>query len=177
MSQTIVAHRYAKALLDLAKEKNALENVYHDMVDFVETCENNYDLVLTFKSPIIKHQVKLSIITKLFEKRFHPISFSIFKIITEKNREAYIPAIAKEFLTIYDEFKGIQPAQVVSASPLTDTQKKHFQKILEDYSGKTIKIQEKVDENLIGGFLVRIGDKQIDDSIKRKLNDLKVAMA
>ncbi len=177
MSQTIVAHRYAKALLDLAVEKKSLDQVYADMVDFVEICENNHDLVLTFKSPIIKHQDKMAILSNLFEKKFNPVTFSIFKIITEKNREAFIPAIAKEFLNIYNVHKGIQKADIISASPLTDSQKKQFQKVLEDFSGKTIQINEKIDENLIGGYIVRIGDKQIDDSIKRKLNDLKVAMA
>lgn len=177
MSQTIVAHRYAKALLDLAIEKKSLEKVYSDIQDFVEICDNNHDLVLTFKSPIIRHEDKMAIIKKLFENKYDAITFSIFKIITEKNREALIPSIAKEFIHIYHNYKGIEKAEIISAIALSEDQKKNFQKILEDYSGKMIQIVEKVDASLVGGYIVRIGDKQIDDSIRRKLNDLKVAMA
>ena len=67
MSELIVAHRYAKSLLDFAIEKNVVDAVYTDMVGFKETCEGSKDLVLALKSPIIKHYTKLAILNKLFK--------------------------------------------------------------------------------------------------------------
>jgi F-type H+-transporting ATPase subunit delta len=177
MSELIVAHRYAKSLLDFAIEKNVVDAVYTDMVGFKETCEGSKDLVLALKSPIIKHYTKLAILNKLFKSIFNPVTYSIFVIITNKNRESILPAIAKQFINLYSEHKGIQKAEITSASPLTDDQKKSVTKIVKDYTGKEVQLTEHIDESLIGGFILRVGDQQIDDSIRRKLNDLKVTMA
>lgn len=177
MSELIVANRYAKSLLDLAVEKKAVEDVYKDMLDFVESCDASQELVLAMKSPIIKHTDKLAILTKLFKKTFNPISFSIFEIITKKNRESFLPAIAKQFVNLYSEHKGIQKAEVISSTALTADQKKNFTEIVKKHTGKEVELIEKVDSSLIGGYILRVGDKQIDDSIRRKLNDLKVSLA
>jgi F-type H+-transporting ATPase subunit delta len=177
MSELIVAHRYAKSLLDLAIEKNVVDAVHKDMCTFQDTCEGSYDLVLAFKSPIVRHDVKLAILTKLFKSTFHEVSFAIFEIITKKNREKFLPLIAKQFIALYTEYKGIQKADVTSASPLTAEQKTQVTKIIKEYTGKEVELTEHIDETLIGGFVLRVGDKQIDDSIRRKLNDLKVSLA
>ena len=68
MSELIVAHRYAKSLLDFAVEKKVVEVVYQDMLSFKETCQGSKELVLALKSPIIKHHTKLAILNKLFKK-------------------------------------------------------------------------------------------------------------
>ena len=86
MSELIVAHRYAKSLLDFAIEKNAVEAVAKDMIDFAETCDASHELVLALKSPIIKHYTKLAILAKLFKDKFNPVTYGIFVIITNKNR-------------------------------------------------------------------------------------------
>ncbi|MFL0161013.1 ATP synthase F1 subunit delta [Aquirufa salirivi] len=177
MSELIVAHRYAKSLLDLAIEKKVVEDVYQDMVSFQETCQNSKELVLAFKSPIIKHGTKMTILSKLFKDKFHAVSYSIFEIITRKNREKFLPAIAKQFIELYTSYKGIQKADVVTSSTLTEEQRKQVIAIVKEYSGKDVQLHESIDESLIGGFILRVGDKQVDDSIRRKLNDLKVSFA
>lgn len=177
MSELIVANRYAKSLLDLAIEKKVVDEVYKDMADFAASCEKSQELVLAMKSPIIKHSDKLAILTKLFKKSFNPVSFSIFEIITNKNRESVLPAIAKQFVVQYSNYKGIQKAEVITSVALTAEQKKHFTKIVKDHTGKEVELVEKIDASLIGGFILRVGDQQIDDSIRRKLNDLKVSLA
>ena len=115
MSELIVANRYAKSLLDLAIEKKVVDEVYKDMADFAASCEKSQELVLAMKSPIIKHSDKLAILTKLFKKSFNPVSFSIFEIITNKNRESVLPAIAKQFVVQYSNYKGIQKAEVIDS--------------------------------------------------------------
>jgi F-type H+-transporting ATPase subunit delta len=177
MSELIVAHRYAKSLLDFAIEKNVVDAVYTDMQGFKETCDGSKELVLALKSPIIKHYTKLAILEKLFKAIFNPVTYSIFVIITQKNRERILPAIAKQFIDLYTDYKGIQKAEITSASPLTDEQKKTVTKVVKDYTGKEVQLTEHIDESLIGGFVLRVGDQQIDDSIRRKLNDLKVTLA
>jgi F-type H+-transporting ATPase subunit delta len=177
MSELIVAHRYAKSLLDLAVEKKVVDAVYADMQSFQETCDASHELVSAMKSPIIKHTTKLTVLTKLFKANFNPVTFSIFEIITNKNREMLLPAIATAFVNQYKAFKGIIKAEVSSASALTADQKKQIISIVKASQGKDVELIEKIDESLIGGFVLRVGDQQVDDSIKRKLNDLKVSLA
>jgi len=177
MSQSIVAHRYAKSLLDLAIEKNVVDQVQKDMHTFADTCKESRALVLAFQSPIIKHGDKLAILKKLFQAQFHPVSFSIFEIITKKNRERFLPDIASAFLRLYGDFKGIQQAEVSSSTALTEAQRNQIIDLVKQYTGKEVALVEKVDEQLIGGFVLRVGDQQIDDSIRRKLNDLKISFA
>ena len=142
MSELIVAHRYAKSLLDFAIEKNAVEAVAKDMIDFAETCEGSYELVLALKSPIIKHYTKLAILAKLFKDKFNPVTYGIFVIITNKNREKILPAVAKEFISMYTDYKGIQKATVTTASSLTADQKATVAKIVKDYTGKEVELNQ-----------------------------------
>ena len=173
MSEVRVASRYAKSLLDLSKEKGIVEQVNQDMVLFAQTLEQNRPLALAFKSPVIRHQQKLAILSATFEKRVSPTTFSIFKIITEKNREAVLYAIAKEFHRQYNEYKNIQVAQVTTTFPLDDAMRSHFKQIVEEKTGKTVELEEKVDPQLVGGFVLKVGDWQIDESLKSRLRNLK----
>lgn len=174
MSQQTVAFRYAKSLLDLAKEKNVEDKVYEDMKFFNQVCDENHQFFLLLKSPIVSHFDKLTILQKIFTGKVDPATMSIFEIITKKNREELLPYIAEDFLRQYELFKGIQKAFITTAAPLTDAQKAEFQKIVADSTGKTVEIVEKIDETLIGGYILTVNDRQIDTSVKTKLNDLKV---
>lgn len=174
MSESTVAIRYAKSLIDLAKEKNVVEAVYNDMVLFNNTAEENRGLMLALKSPVVRHEKKMGILKGIFEGKVNPVTFSIFTIITKKNRESIIYAISEEFIKLYDLQKGIVKANVTSAVALNDDLRKQFIKIVADATGKTVELEEKVNEKLIGGYILRVGDRQIDASIRKSLNDLKV---
>jgi F-type H+-transporting ATPase subunit delta len=174
MSESTVAIRYAKSLIDLAKEKNLVEEVYQDMLFFKQTADENRGLLLALKSPVVRHEKKMGLLKAIFESRVNPVSFSIFTIITKKNREGIMYSIADEFVKLYDDQKGIVKAFVTSATDLTDDLRQQFVKIVNDATGRIVKLTEKIDESLIGGYVLRVGDNQIDASIRKQLNDLKL---
>jgi F-type H+-transporting ATPase subunit delta len=174
MSQQTVAYRYAKSLLDLAKEKNVENKVYEDMKLFNQVCDDNHQFYLLLKSPIVSHYDKLTILQKVFTGKVDATSMSIFEIITKKNREEMLPHIAEDYLRQYELLKGIQKAYVTTATPISASQKAEFAKIVADATGKTVEIIEKIDETLIGGYVLTVNDRQIDTSVKTKLNELKV---
>jgi F-type H+-transporting ATPase subunit delta len=174
MSQQTVAFRYAKSLLDLAKEKNVEDKVYEDMKFFNQVCDDNHDFYLLLKSPIVSHYDKLTILQKIFTGKVDASSMSIFEIITKKNREEMLPHIAEDYLRQYELLKGIQKAYVTTATPLTEAQKTEFKKIVADATGNTVELVEKIDTTLIGGYVLKVNDRQIDTSVKTKLNELKV---
>ncbi|MBP6385344.1 MAG: ATP synthase F1 subunit delta [Pseudarcicella sp.] len=175
MSEQSVAFRYSKALLELAKEKNIVDTVYQDMCYFDQVCDENRSLVLALKSPVVKHLKKLSILSDIFKEHVNPVTFSIFEIITKKNREKLLPAIAEDFKRQYVDWKNIQKTTVTSAIALTDEQKNEIIKKVADATGKQVDLTEKIDASLIGGYVITIGDRQIDTSVKKKLNDLKLS--
>ena len=174
MSEYRIASRYAKSLLGLANEKGQLEEVNKDMLMFSELIEENRDFELLLKSPIVTHGKKLSILKKVFDGKVNDLTLSIFEILTRKHRERHLPAIAAEFHHQYNSFKGVEEATVTTTFALDDDLKKEFEAVIAKISGKGVELTEKVDEDLIGGFILKIGDRQIDDSITARLSALRL---
>ena len=173
MHESRIASPYAKSLLSLAQEKGILEQVQHDMSLFIQVCKENAQLVRIIKNPIINADKKEKILSTLFKGRFNDLTLSLFTIINRKNRTAYLYDIALEFEHQYKQAKGIQEAEVTSASPLTTDQKEAFAGMVAQISGKKAELSEKIDESIIGGFVLKIEDRQVDESIKSKLEKLK----
>ncbi len=174
MSEYRIASRYAKSLLDLAVEKKQLEEVNKDMLMFFETVKENRDLLLMLKSPIITHDKKLAILNKLFAGKVNDLTMAIFQILTKKHREAYLAQIATEFHHQYNVKKGIEEATVTTTFPLSAALRKEFEAVVKKITHKNVELTEKVDDSLIGGFILKIGDRQIDDSVSSKLQALRV---
>src|SRR6188768_2384468 len=175
MADIRAASRYVKSLLGLAVEKGALEQVHADMLLFAKVCDENRQFELLLHNPIIKHDKKRAILEKIFSGKVNPLTMAIFDIITKKNREPLLPAIAKEFHNAYNTFKDISKATVTTTIKLDQALKADFEKMAKTLtSRKSIELIEKIDKEMIGGFVLNVGDKQIDASIKNKLKSLKV---
>jgi F-type H+-transporting ATPase subunit delta len=172
MIETKVAKRYAKSLLDLSRETGVIDAVGADMKLFVMVCENNRDLSLLLSNPIIHADKKLSILKKVFEGKMNPVSISFFDIITRKGRESYLEGIAKEFVNQYKRYKGIQTAVITSAVGLDDRLRSEVYRLVKESVKSEVELIEKVDKNLIGGFVLRMEDKQYDASIANELRKL-----
>lgn len=172
MVNTRVASRYAKSLLQLAIERNIVDQVYQDMVFFREICELNRDFVLMLRNPIISHDKKKAVLYSIFEKKVTPSTLAIFDIITRKNREKYLPAIAESFMIQYRQHKGIEKAILTTAVQITPEQRSKFSKEASRMTGKTIELEERIDPSIIGGYILQIGDQQIDNSVEAKLKEM-----
>lgn len=176
MADSIVAYRYAKSLFDFATEKKVVDEVSNDMVLFKTVCDENRQFLVVMGNPIVRHHVKLKILEKTFKNNVNPVTFSIFDVLTKKNRENLIYSIAEEFEKLYNLQKGIQKITVTTVTPLTAAQKVEFTKIVGDATGKEVVLEEKVNENLIGGYILSVGDTQIDTSVRKRLNELKLSL-
>src|SRR5690606_12244945 len=175
MTDSRAASRYVKSLLDLAVEKNAWEEVHRDMVLFSEVAAKSRPFSLLLQNPIIKHDQKLAVLERVFEGKVHSLTKAFFEIITRKNREPILVSIAREFHNAYNKYKGIGTEVVRSASPLDARARAEFEQLVKGYSEKTeVELIEEVDSDLVGGFILKIGDRQIDASISSKLKALKL---
>ncbi|MGI4743780.1 MAG: ATP synthase F1 subunit delta [Janthinobacterium lividum] len=178
MADQQVAARYAKSLLDLAKEQGNLATIKQDMDLLANTMAGSRDLRLLLRNPIVKHDKKLSILNAVFKDKVSDMLLRFFQIVTSKNREATLEHIGSEFLRQYNVLMGVQVAEVTSAMPLTPATRAEIEKMVTRQTGLTqITLTEKVDASLIGGFVLRIGDQQIDDSVRGGLRRLRTSLA
>ena len=119
MVGTRAALRYAKATLNLAKEKGFAKEVNDDMILIQSTIEDNHDLEVMLKSPVIKSNSKRSVLKEVFEKKVNGITMGLLNLLIENKRPALLNLVAKEYIVIYDFLQGVEVAQVTSAVPLT----------------------------------------------------------
>jgi F-type H+-transporting ATPase subunit delta len=178
MADSRAASRYVKSLLSLAVERGALEQVHDDMLLFDKVSRENPAFRLMLKNPVIKHNKKREILEKIFSGKVHPLTQAIFDIITKKNREAILPTIAKEFHVAYNLHKNIGKATVTTAFPIDNSLRSQFESVVKQITKQThVELEERINKEMIGGFVLDIGDKQIDASLKNKLKMLKVKLS
>jgi F-type H+-transporting ATPase subunit delta len=167
------ASRYAKSLIELAREQKVLDELYSDMKLFNAVVEQNRVFAVMLKNPIINHDKKRNVLHALFDKRMNKLTLLAFDLITKKNRENILSEIAVEFQVQYNDFKGLQMADVTTTIALDKDLQKKFKELVEEISGKKAMLEEFVNEDIVGGFVLNVGDRRLDQSIKTKLNNIK----
>ncbi len=169
----IVASRYAKSLMDLAIESNQLDAVRSDMKSVERVCEQNHDFVLFLKSPVIKTDKKIEVLKDIFEGKISNLSLSFINLITNKKRESILAEIASAFDEQFKINKNIFTAVVTSAVGLDATTKQKVLDLIKTQLNGEVELVEKIDVSAIGGFILQIGDKQIDKTVARQLSNLR----
>jgi F-type H+-transporting ATPase subunit delta len=173
----IAASRYAKALIDLAVDIKQLEEVRKDMLLVNEVCTNNREFVVLLQSPVVKTDKKLAIFNSVFEGKVSKTTISFLTLLANKRREAMLFEVAQDFENQYKIHKNITTAIVESAVSLDDKSKKQILDIVKASVTGEVDLVEKVNPSLIGGFVLKINDTQVDQSVKRKLSDLKKGLS
>lgn len=173
MSNLIIATRYAKSLLQLASEKGAEKAIYDDMILIENTCVESRELELLLKSPIVKAQKKIAILDAVFKDQIHKISQNFIDIIARNKREALLYDIAIAFQNQYKIKNDILTATVTTAVGLDANTKSAVLQLIKNSAKSEVELIERTDADIIGGLILRIGDKQYDGSLQRRLSDLK----
>jgi F-type H+-transporting ATPase subunit delta len=173
MQGTRVASRYAKSFIDLTIEQGLLEQAFADMKTIAAICKSNPDFVTFLKSPIIKTDKKQAVLKEVFSGKLNKATEAYVQLITSKKREIYLAEIATEFIDQYKEKKKILTAVITTASGIDDVTRKKVMEIVKGVNSSDVVLEEKIDKNILGGFVIRVGDKQLDASIASKLSSLK----
>lgn len=173
MSVFKVASRYAKSLLDLVKDNGRLEQVKGEIEQVAATIKSSTELQAVLNNPIIKTDKKQNILKALFAGKVSPEITGFFDIMVRKGRAELVYATALEFIREYNELKGIVNAQVISAAPMSAENLEALRQEIAKQINAEVKLTNKVDAALIGGFVVKVGDRQIDSSLAGKLNKLE----
>lgn len=172
MASTRAAIRYAKAILDIAHDKGVAADVSNDMLSIASTIGGNAELNAFLQNPTTNVEVKEKALLEVFAAT-NGVTKSLFHLLFENKRFEILEAIAKEYSTLFDEMNGVEKATVTTAFPMTaDLEASVLAKIL-TFTNKKVIIENIVDPAIIGGFILRIGDKQYNASIANRLQVLK----
>ena len=173
MKHKRAAIRYAKALIQLSIEKKCLKETYHDMLLVGSVCRENKDLRLLLDSPIIKSKKKLEILKQIFDAKICSLTELYITIITNKKRESLIPQISHSFITQYKKHLNIQEATITTSTKIPQQIKDKVVEYVEQQGAQKVELKEVVDENIIGGAIIRIDDKQLDLSVASEISELR----
>ncbi len=168
------AKRYAKGLMQFANESGKAAEINQEMVDLKNSIQSSRELAQFLSSPVLDSRRKNEIAKELF-KGFSPASQNFIKLVIDQRREGLLKQIASQFNELYDQSNNIRTAEVITATELNEGL---IQEILEKAKSTmganySYKIENKINPDLIGGFILRVGDKQIDSSVRSRLNKLK----
>ena len=168
-----VASRYSKALIQIASDKGVLDVVKADMDTVIELFKNSKDFVLFVESPVVGPTQKKEIFDKIFKGKVNAITSTFFDLMVDKGRENGLLVIAKDFMRRYNVLNGIQTVQFFTSDEVSDGFKNELSNTLANSLGKKIELNSIIKKDLIGGYILRVGDKQIDHSVKGSLQKLR----
>lgn len=169
-----LAGRYAKSLIDLAVEKNQLEEINNDMQYLQAVCKTSREFIILLKSPVIPVEKKNKALTAVTAGKISGITAAFNKLLIDKNREFYLPEIVNAFIDQYNTIKGIHKVKLTTAVAVSDEVKKSIvNKIIKETALEHIELESVVKEELIGGFILEYNNNLVDVSIQRDLRDLK----
>ena len=176
-SGDLISDRYASALYDLASEKKIVDQILSDLNSLKKLLIQNKDLLLVIKSPLIKSKDKHNILNKLLQKfDANKLTLTFLKILEKNKRFANFISIINQFNNINSQKRGDILADITSANELNDEQKNNITNQLKNILGDKLSLTFDVDNEIIGGLIVKVGSKMIDTSIANKINKLKIAM-
>ena len=172
MSSSKAAERYAKSLYQIAASQGNQDKVLADMQIYRNALKSSRDLTVVMKSPAIPSSRKKAVVDALFRKEFQPITTQFFDLVIKKGREKDLGAIADAYIREDKKIKGIRDGKLLSATALSEDLRKEIHSRAEKLAGSKVLLEEKIDPSLIGGFVLSIGDLQLDESVKSKLSKL-----
>ena len=172
MKGTRVAIRYAKALLATAQEQQAVDQVAQDMEAIYTTLENSQELKAVLASPVISAELKGDTLKAIFGKR-SAIVKTFLALVAANNRASHLDGVALKYKQLYQELQGKQEAEVTTAVPLTPALEKVVMEKIKTLTDKKVELVSSVDPDIIGGFILRLGDQQFDASVANQLQSLE----
>lgn len=172
MNESIISVRYSKALFNLSKDKSIIDAVKMDMETVFTLMNESEELQHVFQNPVLKPSKKGEIVKQLFPS-FNTISLSFIDLLIKNRREEYLFDISRDFLKKYMQHKGIENAVFTSAIAVDSAMLEKVRAIVRSLLKTEVELSNVVEKKILGGFVLRVGDRQFDASVQAKLNKIK----
>lgn len=165
-----VARKYAGAMFSSASDRNLLDQAYEQFAQLGQLLESDRTLLTFLLSPQVLDENKQSLVRDVFGSRMEPLFVEFLIVLLDKRRTKYLPEIIVEFNRLVEDAKGISRATVVTATPLAESEREQLKARLASRSGRSIKLETKVDRSILGGMIVMIDGEIIDGSVRHGLD-------
>lgn len=169
----LVTKRYATALFDIAKTKNAVEQFEDEIKLILQVLNDEKEFLQILSHPQILQDEKIQVVENVFDGKAAPEIVGLLVLIIKKNRQEIMLDILKQFIEMAETEKGILKATLTIAMPLDEQQLAQIKKRLENNTQKTIELDVIIDKAIIGGMVIKVGDKVVDGSVAGKMQALK----
>ena len=173
MQGTRASLRYAKALFETAKTEGTTQDILIDLELLQDLINEKTELFNLINNPTISNQKKGELFRKVFQNKLHKTTMQFLFLVLKKGREALLLEIIKKYKTLNRESLNIVLAEVVTAKPMSNDIKEEIKNKLS--LNRKVQLIEKIDENILGGFIINSGDLQYDASVRKKINNVKSA--
>lgn len=173
MNRSVLNNRYAKALLALAGENNLLERSYADLKLVNEVFSMHKELKVLLKSPVVRITRKQAVIRHLFENKLHPLILNYMLIIVRKQRGHLLDGISGSYLKVYKQMLGIETVRITTAAPLDEKIREKALLASRELTPHEIEFEENVNPDIIGGFILDMGDMQYNASVQYRMARLR----
>ena len=168
-----VAKRYSKALFQLGDEENKLEQLEKDFAQIENLLKESEEFRTFITNPLISEIEKAKIITELFKDKLSDTGYNFLQLLTNKKRSSILPDVIEQFHLMLLQYRNILKGELVSVVDLSDTQVEQIKANIEKMTGKSVLFEKSLDPSIIGGFIVKVEDIIIDNSIRFQLNKLR----
>jgi F-type H+-transporting ATPase subunit delta len=173
MASSRIALRYSKSLLELATQAGDLDNIKADMEAVASTCSESKELISLLRNPIVQASDKKAVLGKVF-KSTTATTQKFIDFLVDKKREGELPLVAQNFISSYNEMKGIAKATVVSAVNLSEETIAKLKTYASGVLGKEgIELTNEIDPSIIGGVIIKHEDKLLDMSVSKELREIR----
>ena len=173
---TASAIRYAKAVFQLAVERDELENWLEDLTQLADSTTNR-EFSEVLSAPRVPAPQKERVIREALGSSVSPLALNLMFLLTSRQAIHRLPEITDRYQEMLDAHRGIERAEIVSAVPLDDAQRDSVAEMLTRTSGKEIRLSTRVDPEILGGMVIRVGDRVMDGSARTRLQSMRREMA
>ncbi len=173
MNESKISVRYAKALYYLSKEKNLHKQVKGDMVYLLKLVASVAEFKSLLDDPILKPSQKMTVLNSVLKDHVQQVTQSFIELIVQNNRLNHLDSIARIYIDLFKRDLGIESATLITAVPIDEGLRHTLHRIIEKRLNIKVEVEEKTDSSLIGGFVLKIGNQQIDASISNQLEKIK----
>lgn len=176
MNQSKISVRYAKAVFEVAKEKEILEKLYSDFCLIRKSISENKDFYQVITSPVIKSNDKINLLVKTFKSAVDPLTMRFLEMLVENNRESYISDIARNFAVFYRKELNIKEVILTTPNGLSSKVTDSLSQAVSKSFNSSVEVKEELKPEMIGGVIIRIDNLQLDMSVATQLRDIKKSL-
>jgi len=165
--------RYAKSLFFLAREKKLVDEIRKDVEFILASLNNIPEILVLLEHPVIKNSQKRVVLRDLFTDKVNEYTMTFLQLVVKNKRENHLTGILRYYIDLYRQFRGIKTAEITTAIKLPDKERKEIVKAIEKQFKATVELKQQVNEDIIGGLIIEIDNKQLDLSVAHYLNRMK----